>query len=371
MEHIIIKYINKEISEEELEILKEGLKNPVIRKQLEDYLDLESSIQLSLKDIDLDRTYERLETGLQNNPKVKTLHPKRKFLKYAAAIVILIALGTTGVQLFFKPTATKFTPDQTTITLKLEDGSVQEFEEEELVISAGDYISEKNQVTPNTPTTISYNEINVPYGKKATIRLSDSSQVVLNSGSIFKYPSSFKNQDLREVSLEGEAYFSISKNASKPFIVQTKKMDVEVLGTEFNLSCFNDDNHTMAVLIEGSISARNVSNDRSVIIKPGQAAAVNNDSISVSKVDIQKHTAWLHGDLLFIDDTFETVLKKLERHYNVVIINNNPSLNLVRYNGRFNTETVEQVLEAFKINTSFEYKIEQNQIIIKNQVPMK
>ncbi|MCQ0112008.1 FecR family protein [Zhouia amylolytica] len=370
MEHLIIKYINKEISEEELALLKEGLKNPEVKKQLKEYIDLESSIQLGLKNIDMERVYNSLDTQLSSEDNLEKRAARLSYLKYAAAITIIIALAAS-FQLFINRDINEFTPNATTITLKLEDGSIKEFDETEAIISVDDFVAGSEPKNSNNKTDIAYNEINVPYGKKATIKLSDNSQVILNSGSVFKYPTSFDGSDLRSVTLEGEAYFTVSKNAQKPFIVQTAEMDVEVLGTEFNVSCFKDDKQTLAILVEGSIKAKNTLSNTSVIVKPGQAATLKDKNLTVQPVDIQKYTAWLHGDLLFIDDTFETVLKKLERHFNVVIINNNPALNEVRYNGRFNTETLEQILEAFQVNTTFEYTLKNNQIIIKNETPMK
>lgn len=370
MEHLIIKYINGEISKEELILLKEGLEDPKTIEQLKDYLELESSIQLSLNDIDPENIYRSLNLPLTPQTKVRRLSPKFRLIRYAAAIILLIGLATT-LKFFLSPEITEFTPDATIITLKLDDGTIKEFDEEEAVISVDDFTSDPMVQATENATAIHYNEINVPYGKKATVKLSDNSQVILNSGSLFKYPSSFEKSGTRNVTLEGEAYFTVTKDAEKPFIVETGQMNVEVLGTEFNLSCFNDDNQTMAVLIEGSIRAQNTLNNASLTIKPGEAATLKDEYLTVGQVDIQKHTAWLHGDLLFIDDTFETVLKKLERHFNVAIINNNPSLNRVRYNGRFNTETITQILDAFKVNTDFEYSIENNQVIIKNQMPMK
>ncbi|RAV27935.1 FecR family protein [Sinomicrobium soli] len=369
LEHLIIKYINKEISKEELASLKEGLRDPEVRRQLEDYLELEGAIQLGIRDIDPDKIYGQLEVLLTPEPGVRKIAVGRSFLKYAAAVVLLVALAASAA-LFLSPGEEQLPPDNI-ITLRLEDGSVKKFDEEQPVISAADFAVPRH--TQNTKKTASagYNEINVPYGKRATIRLSDESQVVLNSGSVLKYPSAFDGTDLRKVLLEGEGYFIVTKNPGKPFVVETRGMHVKVLGTEFNLSCFNDDNQIEAVLVEGSISAESTISGTSVVVSPGEAAILRRETLSVRKVNIQKHTAWLHGDLLFMDDTFETVLKKLERHYNVEIVNEDPSLNEVHYNGRFDTETVEEVLEAFKVNTPLEYSVEKNKIIVKRQAPMK
>lgn len=155
------------------------------------------------------------------------------------------------------------------------------------------------------------------YGETKQIMLPDSSEVWLNSGSTFQYPSTFK-KGTRHVSLEGEAYFSVKKDVSKPFIVSTNQLSVKVLGTEFNVKAYLDDNKTIATLNTGKIEVNTVS-DQSRILKPNEQLTYNNKTAHIDIAEVQANdiSAWTNGQLFFTDASFTEILQTLERRFGV------------------------------------------------------
>lgn len=168
--------------------------------------------------------------------------------------------------------------------------------------------------------------------------------------------------------LNGEAFFDVAKE-SNPFIVNVNNLNIRVLGTQFNVSCYPEDTVINTVLVEGSVSlfGDEVYNaETASILNPGFKASWNktNDDISIDKVDTNIYTGWRKGKLIFKNLQFENIIKKLERHYNVSIVNDNKKLGEQYYNATFDIETIEQVLESFNESYEIKYTIENNKIII-------
>jgi ferric-dicitrate binding protein FerR (iron transport regulator) len=146
-------------------------------------------------------------------------------------------------------------------------------------------------------------------------------------------------------------------------------MSVQALGTKFNVSSYKNENNTSTVLVEGSIAVfkpeETYHKEKHLVIKPSQQAIFNNDLFTVKKVNIKKHIAWVNGELYFINDCFENIMKELERHYNIIIENRHKDLSNVRYTGTFDEkDTIEQVLNTFLRNTNFKYSYKNKRHII-------
>ena len=215
------------------------------------------------------------------------------------------------------------------------------------------------------------NILTVPYGKTFKVILSDGSSVELNSGSTLKYPSVFKENEPRTVFLEGEAFFNVSKMSSTSFVVNSNASSIKVYGTAFNVSSYLDDDVTEVVLVEGSVGVKRISsaNDqRYSLIAPSQMASISKESkeLKISNVTIEKHIAWKDGDLFFENDQFENIKKILERHYNVKIINHFTELNKFRYNGNFQNDDIEKILNTIKAHTNFSFERKGDTILINN-----
>ncbi|WP_431127766.1 FecR family protein [Flagellimonas flava] len=330
-----------------------------------------------LKDKMLARLTTRMAQKSKRNIKVKPLWSKR-LLKYAATAAAVF--GVLYVFQRYKETglsATSNTDNSGAIVLKLDNGNVDlisENDQKKITDSKGNVVGYQKGNTiayeqkPN-PKGLVYNELTVPLGKRFDLVLSDGTTVKVNAGSTIKYPVQFIEGIPREVEVWGEAYFDVTKDVNHPFLVNANNIQVEVLGTKFNVSSYPEDEDISTVLVEGSVklSARNTDEIRgSLVIKPNQKASLNKRTaqMTVTEVDTDIYTSWINGRIVFKNCPFKNIRKKLERRYNVSIINNNSSLEEKYYNASFDIETIEEVMEAFKENYAIDYTISNNQIII-------
>lgn len=235
------------------------------------------------------------------------------------------------------------------------------------------YETEISNSSNNTKNeTLVYNELYVPYGKRLQVILSDGTHVHVNAGTTLKYPIRFIEGKERKVFLEGgEAFFDVTKDEKNAFIVNVNKQNIKVLGTRFNVSSYPEDEINHVVLVEGSVSlyenSKAHNDDEAILLEPGFKAGWNtkHNNILISEVDTSTYTGWIEGKLIFKNIPFKSIRKKLERFYNVTIINNNKVLDNNTYNAVFDVETIDQVLETLNENYPIEYVIENNQIIIK------
>lgn len=159
---------------------------------------------------------------------------------------------------------------------------------------------------------LAMNKIVVPPGQRVNITLSDGTNVWLNACSELTYPAAFAERS-RNVSLKGEAYFNVSKNTEHPFVVQTKKCDIKVLGTEFNVQAEESDCEFSAALIEGSIELTDKTSSGSPIrLAPMQEAKWINGKIEVGFIDNVNDYLWIDGLICFEDMRFTDLMKRFE-----------------------------------------------------------
>ena len=230
-------------------------------------------------------------------------------------------------------------------------------------------------------------------GNRSKVVLPDGSQVWLNAGSNLDYNNSTFNKELREVSLNGEAYFEVTKNPEKPFIIHTKKMDIKVLGTVFNVRSYSDDKIAEAALIKGSIEVTlKDRKDQKIILKPNEKIIVANDEpkaekkqtkIIEAKIDLVRipqivvkelkpnptyniigEIAWTQNKLYFEDETLEDIVLRMERWFGKTVTIANESLKTVHYTGTFENETMEEVLSYLKLSKSFNFRIGNDNVVI-------
>ena len=218
---------------------------------------------------------------------------------------------------------------------------------------------------------LAYNTINVPYGKRFILIMADGTKAHLNSATSLKYPVQFKNGRNREVFLQGEGYFDVAEDRAHPFMVNTEAVSIRVLGTQFNVSAYPDDENGSTVLVKGSVTLLekgeqfdSVKNQR---LKPGHIAnwKKGNREIKIGKTDTYLYTGWMEGQLIFNHMPFRDIRKKLERNYDVTISNDDKELEKIQFTASFDTETIEQVLMAFSKNYPMRYTVEEDKIYIE------
>src|SRR5690606_14812611 len=188
-------------------------------------------------------------------------------------------------------------PKDEIITLQLDNGTIQPIDvngTKEVKDSKGNVIGTQNQNQISyskaaEKTALVFNTLKIPKGKKFQIQLSDGTMVHLNAGSSLRYPVDFLSEGPRQVFLSGEAYFDVAKNASNPFIVNVDDLEVRVLGTQFNVSAYIEDEYIDVVLVEGSVNLNKKDRIEGDVVElfPGQKGSYkqNSDSITVNEVN--------------------------------------------------------------------------------------
>jgi len=305
-------------------------------------------------------------------------------LKYAA-----IFIGIIGISFFFLnkfDNSNNLIIKNNVITLELENGNIEvltELEDKKIIDSKGNVIGVKSggelryeditaldSSSKNSKEELVYNELKIPHGKIFQVVLSDGTKAFLNAGSTLKYPVNFVEGKVRKVFLDGEAFFDVAKDTNHPFVVNVNEMNVRVLGTKFNIASYSEDKFYKTVLLEGSVAIYKKGTpfnlESAALLKPGYSAEWDKKSeeILFEMVDTHLYTDWMSGKLVFVNATFKNIRKKLERHYNVTIVNNNKTLDEKTYSAIFDIESIEQVLETLNKSFAIKYQIKNNQIII-------
>ncbi|MEG0889279.1 FecR domain-containing protein [Bacteroides sp.] len=212
------------------------------------------------------------------------------------------------------------------------------------------------------------NHLIIPKGKTYQLVLSDGTCIRLNSETELVYPTHFTG-DKREVTLSGEGYFEVAKNAQKPFIVKTNGVDVQVLGTSFNVSCYRTDKTVCTTLIEGSVSIL-PHNGTPRLITPSEQCVYNkeDEKITVNEVDTELFTSWINGEYIFKDIPLEEIMNKLQRWYDFSVTYQDESLKNRHFSFVIDrTIGIDRLLEI--INYTSDVKLERigNSINIKRQ----
>lgn len=211
-----------------------------------------------------------------------------------------------------------------------------------------------------------YQTLYVPAGQRAELLLPDSTQVWLNAHTTLVYPTTFR-QKTREVQLDGEAYFKVKRNEKQPFIVKTSKTDIEVLGTEFNVFAYREEEDFSVALLKGSVMLH-ATDGNSFRMRPGEQIHYANGAFHTTPIEEMDYFKWKDGQICFHNATIEDIMKKLSLYFDVQIELKNKKLGEEHYTGKFWTKDgVEQVLRVLQLELHFHYtrEYESNKITIK------
>ncbi|HBG40545.1 MAG TPA: hypothetical protein DDW85_03915 [Porphyromonadaceae bacterium] len=281
-----------------------------------------------------DRLWKRIETT-RNSPdkKQKAIH-RYKYLAITACIAVIIGLSITFLlerknvsdssdidyaqfQALHQP------QNQKEIRIVTEDSQL-EIDGKEADIkydSTGSFTVNSEAVSTGTTlpsvAKVSYNQLSVPYGKRAFLTLADGTSLWVNAGTSVIYPATFP-ENKREIYVDGEVYAEVQRDQSRPFVVKTDKLEIQVLGTSFNLSAYKDDAFKRVVLVNGAVDVKQ--NGVNTRLVPNQAYTYTQNGISVETVDTEIYTSWRDGIYIFQNEPIENILQQLARYYNVTMI---------------------------------------------------
>ncbi len=211
-----------------------------------------------------------------------------------------------------------------------------------------------------------FNQINVPAGQRSQMVLADGTSVWINSGSTLQFPANFES-NLRLVKLEGEAYFEVAVDKQKPFVVQTLGLEIKVYGTSFNVMSFANDTVDEVVLHSGSVSVTGLDSGNEIILQPNQKIVyARGEHIFAGPIPVDRDdvSVWREGKLVFNDEPFGEIAKKLERRYGVTINITDKSICQQHYRGVFRRESLEQAIKAIQLTAKYKYKIEDDVVTI-------
>ena len=377
-EDLIIGYINQTSTIEDLKTIIEKLKQPKNISLFKAYIKINYYSIYIMNQSDTESIIKELKSRIsKEESKSKRPYILLNTIKYAAVFCLIFGLGYySSINSESLDEPQKIIPKSNDIVLTSEDSKVvlekdDNKTDDKKIISKINLIQKSDQLIYDNNIDIKelvYHSLKVPYGKRFNIVFSDGSKAYLNSGSVIRYPVKFIEDKKREVFLEGEAFFDVAENKNELFIVNSNGINVEVYGTKFNVRNYSEDFNSDIVLVEGSVGIKNAEVSELTMLKPGFKGSVDKENFRVktSKVNTKIYTSWIDGEVIFRNETFSQILKKLERLYNVTIINNkNESLNEV-FNAAINVENenIEQVLEYFNKIYNIEYQIFNNKIII-------
>ena len=226
----------------------------------------------------------------------------------------------------------------------------------------GSFIYRQMQ-TEQTP--IALQTITVPAGQRINITLVDGTNVWLNARTSLSYPVKFGKNN-RQVVLDGEAYFDVTKDKSKPFIVQTDNYNVEVLGTQFDVNAYSETGEFETTLMSGSVKVASASDStQKITLKPNNKVFLQDGKLHVTAVDDYNPYRWKEGLICFKNETFTSIMKDFEKYYGLTIQVKNKNVFKYVYTGKFRqTDGIDYALRVLQKDIKFTYqRDDENQII--------
>lgn len=217
-------------------------------------------------------------------------------------------------------------------------------------------------IQKDTRTNIVYNMITIAAGEQKNVILPDGTEVFLNAKSVLKYAENF-GKDNRNVEFCGEGYFKVHHDASLPFVIKTHSVATKVLGTEFNLRCYdNEDVHV--TLVRGSVEVS--LNNNKVTITPNQDAYVEHGNVMVQNVNPKDFTSWKDGILYFDNASLRTILQQLGRVYNVNVVCRDEQLLNKHFHYMCNMKgSLDEALKILNASSDINVKVKDNTIVIE------
>lgn len=299
----------------------------------------------------------------------------RQLLRYAAIIAIPLLTGVLGWALYQARewdsqektvVSAMITPGSPRAILKLEGGKqidLSVLSQDTLLSHRGTSIqlnSDHSLLYPeqkNNRQEIIYNTIMVPRAGEYRLTLADGTRVWLNADSELKYPVDFPSGP-RRVFLRGEAYFEVAKNEKQPFLVEVGNMEVEVLGTKFNINASRIDGSYQTTLVEGKVRVSNHRTTESLVLRPDQQAQSKDGHFCVKEVDARVYTAWREGKFYFESEPLEEIAAQLERWYDVQFFFTRESLRKDEFTGVIRKDyTADRILDIITKTTNVKFEI--------------
>lgn len=381
---LIDRYISGTAAEGDREALRELLNDPQYREQLGAVMDEQLAAKPAAA-YHYPEVVNRIKAGIETEiskaaPLRRIPLLQRSWFRAAAAAVVL--LGATALLRLFTHKkdpaehpvimpAASVLPGYNKAVLTLADGAAIALD------SAGNKVIQQGNaqitqqggqlryaVLQHKTGAAGYNILATPNGGQYQLTLPDGTKVWLNSSSSLHFPTDF-NTGERIVKLSGEAYFEVAKNEKMPFKVMVKGMEIAVLGTDFNVMAYADENHVATTLLTGAVKVH--SSVKDVLLKPGQQALLNNsnEDISVSGGDTEGAVAWKNGYFNFSNENIRSVMRKISRWYNVEVEYQGDVTHKVLWGTISRFENISEVLRMLELTGSIHFSMQGRKITVK------
>lgn len=341
---LIARYLSDEIGEEEQAELTRWRDESPENERLFQEICKEENIKQNMQKRQTFHTEDGWEGVQRKIQRHRFRHRILNICKYAAIFIFPVVVATVAIYKSgnepqpLSQVEEQIVPGGKKAVLILDNGEaidlkstsgVELKEKDGTVIQVDSTVLNYQQAPARTSEKLAYNKVNVPRGGEYQLTLSDGSKVQLNSMSSIRFPVQFA-QDCRLVELEGEAYFEVSKTG-QPFIVQTKGMKIEVLGTTFNISAYANEEY-QTTLVSGSVKVQ-TENGSNRVLKPSEQACITpgSNQINVRNVDTAFYTSWIHGKINFKDQRLDDIMKTLARWYDMDVVYENEATKELRF----------------------------------------
>ncbi len=386
---IIIKKIYQQASQSEISLLNhwldESKENQELFKRIGERKDFSKrrNKYSSIKD---DIAWQKINTRLSQQPFPKIIPLYYKILRYAAVLLAPFIIASVVYYIYEETreyTLAEMVQESNPLdlqeaTLVLEDGSrllnLMDVNADTLqkltgakILPGNNSIRYDQKIVRNNSLFPKLNTLIVPKARVHNIVLSDGTKVTINAASSLQYPVFF-NDESRLVKLTGEAYFNVAKDKNKPFIITTNGMNIEVLGTEFNVSSYGTDNEIVTTLIEGSVKVKVGTTE--MTLQPGEQAILfkKKDTIAKKMVNTELFTSWKDGRYIFEYENLESVMKKIGRWYNVEIFYDDEQAKQYHFKGTLNKyDEIKNTLYIIELATNLEFEITKTTVLIKQK----
>lgn len=376
LSELISKQIREELSDREIQLLNDWINASADNKKLYERLVESERIRTSFDyfdSLDVDSSWRKAKRR-RFNKRIKSLTP---YIAYAAtiagiifSILILSPDRNTGPSLAEPQVIVSrdLLPGSEKAILKLSNGESIKLDESFLSIAKQpglDIFTDRGELNYSSSklvkSTSGYNTLSVPKTGTFRIVLSDGTKVWLNSLTDLTFPDIFSDS-VRKVYLEGEAYFEVAKDTSKPFVVEADERSVEVLGTHFNVNSYNSNWKT--TLFEGSVKITN-KND-SEFLNPGQEADIVGNKIIVRKADIKKAIAWKANEFYFKNESMKSILLEISRWYDLEI-DDRALVENKRYSGSMGRDLkLSEVLKILNYLSGYKFHFDGDKLSVRN-----
>lgn len=379
---LLLAYLQDDISEEEMIRLQGWLdENERHRKLLDELRDKEVLQQEigAYASFDTSRRWIQLKEEMD-----KTSRKRRLLLRVWKSVAAVFVAAVAGGLLYWQITDSARPVEEQVLVAQIRPGETQAV----LITGKGQQLLLQGlkdtclDITGNETLKISkdgsleyslsalsrmpeWHTLQVPRGGEYKIVLDDGTEIWLNSASELKYPAHFVGNE-RRVCLVGEAYFQVARNEAAPFIVETRDLDVKVLGTSFNVSAYEDEENSHTTLVEGRVEVNDKVNGEKVTLTPGEQALLQGKEMVVREVNTKLYSMWRLDRFTFASEDMEGVIRKLSRWYNVNFFFSNSSMKQKRFTGSLpKYSDISQVLKMIEMTTDIKFQVKGNTIIIQ------